>query len=481
MRRAWLWMVVAAVGWGVMFAAYTTRAKSDPKAPWAHGMLVIGPELPADLAQIGPVIKVGVRLADAADQTEAIIRGVSLLGNSGATGLKFQLRPKIILMPMEGAGIDSASLQSGRLPEAGRLEFLAGPSAVHRDRLPDDERKLEIVGVLKPGFAPLPDAYLLPTSDAAEALFFDHDMHGYGGTLVRLTEAQSHDPKLLQKLEKDLPAKKYTVVGPMDRLQPGTSYLYLSGLAAFLLGGSGILIGLFRAFATIAKRSLIVNDDVELDGSGINAASKARPSWWAAPLLEMDRRPRLVWGVHLVYFGLVIAGAGLVSLMPDVQTVLLSSAREGLNASAGPLARVGQAYASGNILRAAVVTFVVNFFLGSLLMLTLPSVIVPGSGIFMAALRALVWGLLFSPTIGALAYAMLPHSGTMLLEGEGYILATLFGLLIPIHIFQSSLGGTPLSRFGRVLWLNVLANFWVAVVLVVAACYEATEVILMSR
>ncbi len=99
----------------------------------------------------------------------------------------------------------------------------------------------------------------------------------------------------------------------------------------------------------------------------------------------------------------------------------------------------------------------------------------------MAALRALTWGLLFSPTISTLAYAMLPHSGTMLLEGEGYILAALFGLLIPIHIFQSSLGGTPLTRFGRVLWLNVQANFWVVAVLVVAACYEATEVILMNR
>ena len=99
----------------------------------------------------------------------------------------------------------------------------------------------------------------------------------------------------------------------------------------------------------------------------------------------------------------------------------------------------------------------------------------------MAGLRSVMWGLLLAPTIRILAYTMLPHSGTMLLEGEGYILATLFGLLIPVHIFQSSLGGTPLSRFGRVLWLNVLANFWVAVVLVVAACYEATEVILMNR
>jgi hypothetical protein len=124
---------------------------------------------------------------------------------------------------------------------------------------------------------------------------------------------------------------------------------------------------------------------------------------------------------------------------------------------------------------------VINFFLGSVLMLTAPSMIIPGSGILMAGLRSLVWGLLLAPTIRALAFTMLPHSGTMLLEGEGYILATFFGLLIPIHNVQSSLGGTPLSRFGRMLWLNILANFWVAVVLAVAVCYEATEVILMNR
>jgi hypothetical protein len=108
-------------------------------------------------------------------------------------------------------------------------------------------------------------------------------------------------------------------------------------------------------------------------------------------------------------------------------------------------------------------------------------VIVPGSGTLMAAIRSVVWGFLLAPSIVSLARAMLPHSGTMLLEGEGYILATLFGLLIPVHIVQSSLGGTPLSRFGRVLWLNLLAHFWVAVVLAVAACYEASEVILMNR
>jgi hypothetical protein len=122
----------------------------------------------------------------------------------------------------------------------------------------------------------------------------------------------------------------------------------------------------------------------------------------------------------------------------------------------------------------------INFFLGSLVILTLFSMI-PPIGTLFAILRSVAWGLLLAPTITALAHSMLPHSGTMLLEGEGYILATLFGLLIPIHIVQSSLGDDPLTRWGRVLSLNVLANFWVAVVLAVAACYEATEVILMNR
>ena len=140
-----------------------------------------------------------------------------------------------------------------------------------------------------------------------------------------------------------------------------------------------------------------------------------------------------------------------------------------------------EAYLSGNIPLAAAVTFVINFLLGSLAVITLPSILLPGSGVFVACLRAAVWGLILAPAMQSLAYAMLPHSVTMLLEGEGYILATLFGLLIPIHIVQSSLGGNPFTRFGRVILLNLKANFWIALVLAVAAIYEATEVILMNR
>jgi hypothetical protein len=201
----------------------------------------------------------------------------------------------------------------------------------------------------------------------------------------------------------------------------------------------------------------------------------------SAPLLEMKARPRLVWGVHIIYFGLVIAGSLIIAELPEAQVVLLGKIREALTAKNNPLGIAGQAYLTGNVMLAAAVTLAINFLLGSLAYLTLPSILLPGIGFLLACGRALAWGLLLAPTTQPLAFAMLPHSLTMLLEGEGYILATLFGLLIPIHVVTGSLGGNLFTRFGRAVVLNLKAQIWIALVLAVAATYEATEVILMNR
>jgi hypothetical protein len=479
--RALSWVGLAIVGWGVMMAAYMTRGQSTPVSPWAAGLTVVGPELPAEFGQTVLATRVRVRLLPAISRTEAILTAMKQLAKDKVAGLELQLRPKLFMLPFDMAGIDARSLQSGRLPDAGGAEVIAGSKALHTDRLTVGDRELSVVGFLKPEFALLGSDYLTHPSDKTDVLFPRDDPSVHAATLVQLTPAQAHDRHFLQQLDKSLPSPKYAFVMPQERLEPVAYYTYLGGLAALLLGGSGALIGLFRKLAIWARRPPGSAGDEPLDGLVEPVTATTSPGWWAAPLLEMEKRPRLVWAVHLVYFGLVIAGSVLIYNLPDIQTVLLSNVRDALSASSGPLASAAKAYASGSIARAAVVTFVINFFLGSLLMLTLPSIIVPGSGILMAGLRSLLWGVLLAPSLTVLAYSMLPHSGTMLLEGEGYILATLFGLLVPIHIFQSSLGGTPLTRFGRVLLLNVQANVWVALVLAVAACYEATEVILMNR
>ena len=339
-----------------------------------------------------------------------------------------------------------------------------------------------MVGVLKPELALFATSFLVSPGDATSKLFpavVPSVLHAW---LVRLSADELRDEKFRKPLEKVFPSEKFAWVTPQDRLKPRTYYRYLSGLAILLLGGSGALIALFRWLAIKVGSPVLHGSQASAtEAPNASGSGNAILPILAGPLWEMAARPRLVWGVHLVYFGVVIVSSLLIYQHADVQAILLGKVGEALSSKNNPLGVAGQAYLSGNILRAAAVTFGINFVLGSLAYITLPSMLLPGSGVFLACIRATTWGLLLAPTIQPLAYAMLPHSLTLLLEGEGYILATLFGLLIPIHVVQSSLGGNPLTRFGRVLLLNLKANFWIALVLAVAAIYEATEVIILMN
>jgi hypothetical protein len=475
---------MAVVGFGVMTTAYLNRATPDPRSSWANGCIAIGPERAADAPALPgePLAKpVRLRLLPAIDRTEAIIKAVEQAAPGRAVDLKAQLRPKLIALPFEEAGIDESSLQSGRLPAAGTDEVVAGVRARSGENVTAGNRSLQVVGRLKPDLAVLTDSFLMRQSDAVNDLFPKGDPSVHEAILIRLPADQLDRHKVLRELETALPSAKYTKLMASERLDPTSYYSYLAGLAVMLLGGSGALIGLYRWAVDRSTKAGPSDHEGDLADAAPVAESKPARGWLAEPLLELAMRPRVVWGVHIAYFGLVILGSILIYELPDVQTAFLSLVREAFTVKAGPLAAAGVAYGSGSIPLAALVTFVVNFFLGSLFFITLPSMLIPGSGVLTATLRSVAWGLILAPTFGTLAVTMLPHSGTMLLEGEGYILATIFGLLIPVHICQSSLGGTPLSRFGRVLLLNLKALTLVALVLAVAACYEATEVILMNR
>ena len=191
--KAWTWVIFAAVGWGVMFAAYATRAQPDGRAAWAYGLIVIGPELPADLVQTGRPTKSRLRLVPGGERTESILKVMNQVAKEKAANLELQLRPKLILLPLEEAGIDASSLQSGRMPEAGRDQVIAGPSAAHKDRLTVGDRVLDVVGVLKSEFALVRNDYLIPPSEPANALLPDGERSVHPATLVPLTREQFHD------------------------------------------------------------------------------------------------------------------------------------------------------------------------------------------------------------------------------------------------------------------------------------------------
>ena len=194
---------------------------------------------------------------------------------------------------------------------------------------------------------------------------------------------------------------------------------------------------------------------------------------------------RAEWGTYLIlnilYYGIVVLGMFYVAFInPQLQEELLKAV--GSAFTSGPLAAVGSAYNGGQIISAMIITFVVNLFLGSLIEMTLPSLIIPFSGLLMGIIRAIMWGLLLSPSNASLAGPMIPHSLTLLLEGQGYILVMLAvyiqgkAFLKPqAYGLQSHLKGY-LEGLRRAAWIYLL----VALVLAAAAIYEALEVILLA-
>jgi hypothetical protein len=480
--KAWVWVLVAAAGFTVMLLAYATREPIDSQERWATGLIVISPEVLAEKIWLG--IPARLRLLSSSDSAELLLFATGDSAPDKALKVKGQVRVKLIELPLGIAGIRAAALQSGRLPEPGRDEVLAGARIEPRETLLVGGRSLKVVGVLKPDVALFANSYLVPSvsTDANNMLFPAAVPSVFHARLVHARAEQLRNDKFRKRMEEVFPPAKCAWVTADDRLERPAFHLYLSGLAVFLLGGSGALIAMFNWLAgKVSSPVVAVSQGTEAPApSDVNTGKVALP-FYAAPLLEMKARRRLVWGVHLFYFGLVIAGSLLVYELPGAQVVLLGKVGDAIATRNNPLGFAGEAYRSGFIPLAAAVTFVINFLLGSLAVITVPSIVLPGSGVFMACLRAAAWGMILAPATHSLAYAMLPHSVTMLLEGEGYILATIFGLLVPIHIVKSSLGGNPLTRFGRAVILNRKANFWIALVLAVAAVYEATEVILMNR
>jgi hypothetical protein len=486
--KARLWLSIAAIGFCVMLVAFSTRFRPNLSAPWSEGLLIVGPQAAGQKGLPGRIVPARMRLLSGPELTERVLSGFSVALGEQAFALEAQLRPKLIVLSLPAAGIQPKWLLKGRLPKAGASEALAGSKAQAQEALTIDDRRLVISGILKPDVALLAHSYVVPQSPQGDALVAASHRFVHDAALVELTHGQLQDHRVTEQFEKAFPAPKFATLAPPEWLDRRTFYLYLAGQALFLLGGSGALIGFYRKLAdrfASQKPAPVLEvgpaGALEPGVAGTARAVSNRRGFLAAPLLELSQRPRLVWGAHLVYFGLVMASALVVYELPQIQAVLLRLVLGALASPSTPLGVAAKAYASGNILRAAAVTFVVNFFLGTLAVITLPSVVLPGSGAFVAAVRAVVWGLLLAPTFESNAFSMLPHSGTLLLEGEGYILAALFAALIPIYIVQSSLGGNRLSRFGRALLLNLKSNLLVALVLAVAALYEAIEVIALTH
>ncbi|MGA9350501.1 MAG: stage II sporulation protein M [Anaerolineae bacterium] len=199
-----------------------------------------------------------------------------------------------------------------------------------------------------------------------------------------------------------------------------------------------------------------------------------RPLKEALQILRDHRR--LYLAVNLIYYGLVVVGALVVWLNPWLQASLMTMVQEAFESS---LPGVVEAYRGGQFLAAVAQTFSINFFLGSLMVITLPACFFPPAGILVGFWRAFLWGLLLAPTTPQFALVMIPHGLTLLLEGQAYILAIFAACRLgQVLLWPESLGLTSRWRaYLAGLREMALVYILVAIVLLVSALWEAFEVI----
>jgi len=199
--------------------------------------------------------------------------------------------------------------------------------------------------------------------------------------------------------------------------------------------------------------------------------------WFRSALGIVVRHKRAYLVINLAYYGLVAAAMAFVASHPEIQDALIRSVM--ISFGEGPLAGVAEAYQSGHVLQAMALTFLFNFFLGSVLVLLTPSMVVPFSGMFIGFVRATLWGLLLAPTTPELQAAMIPHTLTLLLEGQGYILAILAAWILGRAFVSPASVQAESWRIGYVKGLRDATRVYllVAAVLALAAVYESLEVI----
>jgi hypothetical protein len=200
-------------------------------------------------------------------------------------------------------------------------------------------------------------------------------------------------------------------------------------------------------------------------------------SAWA--LVQENKRAYIV--INVVYYGLMVIFMIVAAFNPSLQSMLLDAV--GAAFMTGPLAAVGSAYVNAEILKAIGLTFIVNLVIGSFLYITLPSLIIPFLGFLLGIYRAALWGLLFYPGHPDIGMIMLPHSITLILEGQAYILA-LFAVYLQGRAFLwPKTAGLETHMQGYMEGLKRTGRMYVLIILTlaVAAAYEVLEVILIAR
>lgn len=138
--------------------------------------------------------------------------------------------------------------------------------------------------------------------------------------------------------------------------------------------------------------------------------------------------------LNLVVYGTLVVTMIVTPLIPGMYELGLNNVEAFLEAPGSSI--VVDAYASGSIVKATLLTFLANLLFAALLTTTLPSLGIPFFGVVATLGRAVFIGMPFSPTSSEEAMMVIISSPVLLIEFQAYVLAMLGSVIL----WQSTFG-----------------------------------------
>ena len=187
-----------------------------------------------------------------------------------------------------------------------------------------------------------------------------------------------------------------------------------------------------------------------------------------APLQILRTHRRAYLLANLVFYGLALGGFALGLAVPE----LAAGRAEGLETD-GTADLVGRLLS--NVWLFAAMILGVNTITVGLASIVLPSLVIPFLGIAVFAYRAVVIGVTLAPTDQSTWIVLIPHSLTLVIEFQAYILLVLGAYLLgrawitPAVVEETS----RVRAYGTGLRLLGVLGLAALVLLVVGALYEA--------
>lgn len=356
------------------------------------------------------------------------------------------LSETIIMLP---AGDWSRMLESGRLPQPGRPEVLMGDLA-RMQGFTLDGVHFEAVGRLKAAAGGFAFAYLLPHDPALAAAHFASEKGGRAGWF--LPDVRQVDREALEREEGGAePAPPSEQPVQQTRTRPAYAY---GGIIALIIGALGGYLFHAGLLARYAARSALCAD--------------------------VACRPRLFLATHLVLYGTFFVSMHYGAQLPLNNIAISHFVYDQF--TTGGLKYIGDAYASGDILDAAVATFRNNYVLQTLVLTLAVSLVPLGLGIVKTGLSFVLTGFAMAPMWTGTASGYAYHAITMVFELEAYIIAC-----FAVACWTLSLWGavfTPLTgapgRLRHAFRAYLEAAVLTGLLLAAAALYEALTLILLG-